>query len=203
MKSKTALYQYGKSAATRLDQWARGFVFGVFGHRLRPWIHLGTPGAPQVTKAAMALMVFGAMIFWLPMLADPYMTSRLLLVALEPAGLLMTRANGASHRSHRPMAAVAIISSGVRGRLAVRNHRIVPIRHGFAHRVRLLFLRGLRCGRSGKQSMTWPRMVSVASIPVSALASSSGSSMIPSSGPTCTMVYGYLPRKAGRYSWGR
>lgn len=30
MKSKTALYQYGKSAATRLDQWARGFVFGVF-----------------------------------------------------------------------------------------------------------------------------------------------------------------------------
>lgn len=41
----------------------------------------------------MSLIVFGAMVFWLPMIADPYMTPRLLLVAVGAALLLIAKSD--------------------------------------------------------------------------------------------------------------
>lgn len=49
-----------------------------------------------MNKFLMSLMVFGAMVFWLPMIADPYMTPRLLLVALGALGLLACKSNKCS-----------------------------------------------------------------------------------------------------------
>lgn len=63
-------------------------------------------------KAAMAAMVFGAMVFWLPMLADPYMTPRLLIVAAA-AGIALFAKSDRSTTLETPalcMVAAAVIS---------------------------------------------------------------------------------------------
>ncbi len=46
-----------------------------------------------MNKFFMSLIVFGAMVFWLPMIADPYMTPRLLLVAIGAGFLLLTKSD--------------------------------------------------------------------------------------------------------------
>lgn len=117
----------------------------------------------------MALMVFGAMIFWLPMLADPYMTSRLLLVALGAAGLLMTKSERASSMEVPSllMAAVAIISA-----VFAADWRYAIIGSYQSGMDSLIAFVCYSCvvfaaARSGETVDDVARMVSVASIPVS------------------------------------
>ena len=66
-----------------------------------------------MNRACIYLMTFGAMIFWLPMISDPYMTPRLLLVTIGASALLFMKSERRSSLEGPVLTllAAAIVSS--------------------------------------------------------------------------------------------
>ncbi len=122
-----------------------------------------------MNKILMSLIVFGAMVFWLPMIADPYMTPRLLLVALGTALLLITKSDKGTSLEKPALTMLAVA-----GVSALYGHdRIYSIIGSYQFGMDSLlamvcyFAVLIAASRSGENVDSVARMITIWSIPVS------------------------------------